>query len=147
MESATLVSRDTVRAMSQENVELVQKVFDAYSRGDLQAMLDRMAPEFEFHPSGQFMDTQAIYRGREGWTEFWHTFHAAWESITISVERIEDLGEQVLVLGTFRGRGHASGVEVTRESAWIMTLRDGLIAQSRTIVSWAKALEAAGLSE
>ncbi len=133
--------------MSQENVELVQKVFDAYSRGDLPAMLDRMAPAFEFHPSGQFMDTQAIYRGHEGWTEFWHTFRAAWDSITISVERIEDLGEQILVLGTFHGKGHESGVEVTRDSAWLQTLRGDLIAQTQTFTSWDEALEAAGLSE
>jgi hypothetical protein len=36
---------------------------------------------------------------------------------------------------------------VTRETAWISTFRDGLFAQSRTYVSWAGALEAAGLSE
>jgi hypothetical protein len=93
------------------------------------------------------MDTESTYRGREGWSEFWHTFSEAWESITVNVERIEDLGEQVLVLGTFHGRGHGSGVEVTREAAWITTLCDGLFAESRTFVSWAEALEAAGLSE
>lgn len=132
--------------MSQENVELVQKVFDAYSRGDLPAMLDLTAPAFEFHPSGQFMDTQAIYRGHEGWTEFWHMFHAAWESITISVNRIEDLGEQVLVLGTFHGRGRGSGVEVTRKTAWLQTVRDGLVVQVRAFERWDEGLEAAGLS-
>ena len=133
--------------MSQENTEIIRRFFDAYNRGDLEATLDFVAPEFEFRPSGVFMDTERTYRGCEGWSEFWHTFREAWESITVNVERIEDLGEQVLVLGTFHGSGHASGVEVTRESAWIVTLRDGLLAQSRTIVSWAAALEAAGLSE
>ena len=133
--------------MSDENVEIVREAFDAYNRDDLEASLDRLAPEFEFRPSGLFMDTSRVYRGREGWTEFWHTFRAAWDSITISVERIEDLGEQVLVLGTFHGKGHESGVEVTRESAWLQTLRGGLIAQTQTFTSWAEALEAAGLSE
>jgi ketosteroid isomerase-like protein len=93
------------------------------------------------------MDTEKTYRGREGWIEFWHLFREAWESITVNVERIEDLGGRVLVLGTFHGKGHGSGVEVTREAAWITTLRDGLFAQSRTFVSWAEALDAAGLSE
>ena len=133
--------------MSEENVEVVRKIFDAYNRGDLQATLDPLAPEFEFRPSGLFMDTEGVYRGREGWVEFWHTFRAAWESITIRVERIDDLGEQVLVLGTFHGRGHGSGVEVTRESAWLQTFRDGLLAQTRTFTSWDEALEAAGLRE
>jgi ketosteroid isomerase-like protein len=133
--------------MSEENVEMVRKAFDAYSRGDLQATLVHMAPECEFRPSGLFMDTQKVYRGPDGWGEFWHTFRDAWESLTISVERIEDLGEQVLVLGTFHGIGSESAIEVTRESGWLMTVRDGLVMQIRSFASWAEALEAAGLSE
>ena len=134
--------------MSEENVEIIRRFFDAYNRGDLQATLDlAIAPEFEFRTSGLFMDTEGVYRGREGWSEFWHTFHAAWENITVNVERMEDLGEQVLVLGTFHGEGRGSGVEVTREAAWLTTLRDGLFVQTQTFASWADAREAAGLSE
>jgi ketosteroid isomerase-like protein len=133
--------------MPEENVEMSRRFMDAYNAGDLEATLDLIAPEFEFRPSGLFMDTEKTYRGREGWTEFWHMFREAWESITINVKRTEDLGGQVLILGTFHGKGHGSGVEVTREAAWIVTVRDGLFAQSRTYVSWADAIEAAGLSE
>ena len=134
-------------SVSQQNVEVVRLVFDAYNRGDLQTTLDHVAPEFVFEPSGLFMDTQSVYRGKEGWTEFWHAFRAAWEDITIEVERLEDLGDQVLVLGTFHGRGRGSGVEVTRESAWIQTLSNGLIVHTQTFTSRAEALSAAGLSE
>ena len=133
--------------MSQENVEATRKFLDAYSRGDLQATLDLLAPESEFRPSGVFMDTDGVYLGREGWLEFWHVFRAAWESIAISVERIEDLGEQLLVLGTFHGDGHGSGVEVTRKSGWLVTFRDGLVTQIQAFASWHEALEAVGLRE
>jgi ketosteroid isomerase-like protein len=133
--------------MSEENVEIVRKALDAYSRGDLQATLEHMAPEAEFRPSGLFMDTQTVYRGPNGWVEFWHRFRDAWESIAISVDRIEDLGEQVLVLGTFHGIGSESAIEVTRESGWLLTIRNGLVVQIRSFASWAETLEAAGLSE
>ena len=133
--------------MSRENVQVVQRVLDAYNGGDLQGTLDHLGPECEFRPSGSFMDTQRVYRGRQGWVEFWHTFRDAWESITIRVERMEDLGEQVLVLGTFHGRGFGSGVGVTRESAWLLTAHDGLVVQIRAFASWDEALEAAGLSD
>jgi ketosteroid isomerase-like protein len=133
--------------MSQENVELARKLVDAYSRGDLEQTLEHVASEGEFHPSGLFVDTEDVYRGREGWSEFWHRFRAAWETITISVDRIEDLGERVLVLGTFHGKGHGSGVEVTRPSAWLLTFRGSLIAEIWSFADWKEGLEAAGLSE
>src|SRR4029078_9885783 len=82
--------------MSEENVEVVRRFFDAYNRGDFEATLDLIAPEFEFRPSGLFMDTEGTYHGREGWSEFWSTFQAAWESITVDLCAIEDLGDQVL---------------------------------------------------
>jgi ketosteroid isomerase-like protein len=63
--------------MSQENVEVVRQQFEAFSRGDLDGILDVLASEFEFHPSGRFMDTQRVYRGREGFSDFWTAFRAA----------------------------------------------------------------------
>jgi ketosteroid isomerase-like protein len=133
--------------MSEENVEVVRRTIDAYNRGDLEGMLDHLAPEFEMHPSGRFMDTQGVYRGREGFIDFWNTFQAAWESITVSIERIEDLGDRVLALGTFHGRGRESGVAASVEVAWLGTIRDGLVVRLRTFAKWDEALEAAGLSQ
>ena len=36
--------------MSQENVEIVRRVSDAYNRRDVEAMLDELHPEIEWHP-------------------------------------------------------------------------------------------------
>src|SRR5262245_17394908 len=105
--------------MSREDVEIVREPLEAFSRGDLEVILDDLAPEFEFNPSGRFMDTQATYRGREGFVDFSRGFRAAWEEITVSIERIEDLDNRVLTLGTFHGRGVESGVEVNAEAAWL----------------------------
>jgi ketosteroid isomerase-like protein len=133
--------------MAHENVEIVRRMVDAYGRGDLQATLDLLAPDSAFRPSGLFMDTQRVYRGPAGWVEFWHRFRAAWQRIAISIDRIEDLGGRVLVLGVFHGVGGESGVEVNRESGWLLTLRDGLVVEIHSFATWADALEAAGLSK
>jgi ketosteroid isomerase-like protein len=133
--------------MSQENVELIRRSFDAFNRGDLDAILDDLAPEYEFHPSGRFKDTQRVYRGREGFIDFWRAFRAAWEEITISTERIEDRGDRVLTLGHFHGKGSGSGVEVEGEAAWVHTIKDGEVVHLRSFTSWKEALEAAELSE
>lgn len=133
--------------MSRESVEVVWRMVDAFNQGDLQGMLDLAAPDFEMHPSGRWMDMDRVYRGPEGWLEFWQTFHAAWESISVTVERIEDLGEHVLALGAFEGKGRGSGVETRVEGAWLVTPRAGRVVGLRSFASWAEALKAADLSE
>jgi ketosteroid isomerase-like protein len=133
--------------MSRENVEIVRRAFEAFDRADLEGMLGYIAPEFEFHTSGRFADTEAVYRGRQGWTDFWNIFRAAWEHITISIERIEDLDDRVLILGTFHGRGRESGVEITGDAAWLLTIRGGMVLHGRAFAGWDEGLEAAGLRE
>jgi ketosteroid isomerase-like protein len=133
--------------MSRANVEIVRRSIDAYSRGDLEGVLDHLAPEFEMHTSGRFADTEPVYRGRQGWVDFWNTFQAAWENITISIERIEDLDDRVLTLGTFHGRGRGSGVEVDAETAWLHTIKNGLVVDHRSFGTSKEALGAAALRE
>jgi ketosteroid isomerase-like protein len=133
--------------MSRENVEMVRRGIDAFGRGDLEAVLDDLSPEFEFQPSGRFMDTQETYRGREGFVDFWRRFRAAWEEITVSVDRIEDLDDRVLTLGTFHGKGGESGVEVNAEAAWLHTIQDGAVVHLRSFATWNEGLEAAGLRD
>ena len=133
--------------MSQENVEVVRRSIDAFSRGDLDGVRETLAPGFELYPSGRFMDTQRVYRGREGWTEFWGDFRAAWEDIAVSIERMEAVDDRVLTLGKIGGKGRESGVEVDAEAAWLHTVNDGLIVRLQTFATWADAREAAGLSE
>src|SRR5687768_127558 len=126
--------------MSRENVEIVRRSFEAIDRADLEEMLVYIAPQFAFHPSGRFADTARIYRGRQGWIDFWKTFRAAWERLTISIDRIEDLGDRVLVLGTFHGRGSGSGVDVTAKAAWLLTLDGGMLVHTTAFAEWAEAL-------
>src|SRR5215216_2165741 len=121
--------------MSQENVEIVRRSFDAFSRGDLEGVLDGFAPEFEFHVSGRFMDMPRVYRGREGFVDFWGAFHGVWQGITVSIARIEDLDDRVLTLGSLHGRGGGSGVEVHGEAAWLHTIKDGLIVHLRSFTT------------
>jgi ketosteroid isomerase-like protein len=133
--------------MSQENVELVRRAFDAFGRGELEESLEGMAPNFEFHPSGRFMDTQSVYRGPEGMRDFWRTFHDAWEEISVDIDRIEDLGDRVLTLGTFHGRTGGTSAEVSAESGWLHTFEGGQVVGLRSFATWQEALEAAGLRE
>ena len=53
--------------MSQENVEIVRRVSDAYNRRDVGAMLDELHPEIEWHPWLQIQlgGGATVYRGHQ----------------------------------------------------------------------------------
>jgi ketosteroid isomerase-like protein len=66
--------------MSQENVEMVRAAIDAYSRGDLDAMLQDAAPNFELDMSRAIGPWRGIFKldqVRRVLEEFiggWHPF-------------------------------------------------------------------------
>jgi ketosteroid isomerase-like protein len=133
--------------MSEENVELMLRGVDAWNRGDLGWFLDHMTEDFEFRTAQLFPDLDPIYSGHDGWRAFWRTWRDAWETVTIRVERIEDLGDRALVVVTFDGVGRGSGVEVNIEVFQLWTFRDGKVARGQAFFDREEALEAVGLRE
>ena len=133
--------------MSEENVGLMRQVYEAWNRGDLEWLLDHIAPDGEFLTAQVFPDTEAAYRGPEGFREFWITFREPWTSVLIEVERIEAIGDdQVLALIRFHGSGR-QGVEVSLKWGALMTVEGGMMTRLTNFADWQGALEAAGLSE
>ena len=49
--------------MSQENVEVVRRAYEALNRGDLDGMVADFAPEFEFVPTGAVPGAGSCIRG------------------------------------------------------------------------------------
>jgi ketosteroid isomerase-like protein len=132
--------------MSQENVELVGRAYAAWNEPDLEAMLAILHPDFEYVTSGLFPGLAPVYRGHQGWTDYWLEFRRTWEKLRIEVNELRDLGDQVLTLFTFEGRGRA-GLEAQRRFGNVWTIRDGLVLRLQGYESWEDTLEAVGLGE
>ena len=58
--------------MSRENVEAVDRVFDAYNRRDLGAFLGLMDPEVEFTPYERALEGRGPCIGHAGVREWWN---------------------------------------------------------------------------
>jgi ketosteroid isomerase-like protein len=132
--------------MSEENVEIVRRSFDAWNEWDVEA-LRRL-----------YSDDVVI---QTGITEFGRTFEGddpigrwvaemreTWTEVRWEIERIfEGPGELVVSFYRAIGIGRESGVEVVRNLTGVCRLRDGLIASERVYLDRAEALKAAGLRE
>jgi uncharacterized protein len=128
--------------MSRENVDVVRRSVEAYSRGDLDAALADVHPEIAWNP---FEETPAV--GLDSVRAHLARWESDWEELEATPEEFIDAGEQVLATVRFNGRGSASGIEVEARSYSVYTLLDGKIVAMEEFVDRADALKAAGLTE
>ena len=140
--------------MSQENVEIVRAVNEAFEagveRGDFGGAWDHeaMAADAEMIPAPEVAPAAASYRGRDGFVEFMLTWTEDFENWSVRLERLIDASDdRVIVFLHQSGVGKGSGVPVELNYGAIFELEEGRVVRLRVFLSPAQALEAAGLSE
>ena len=131
--------------MSQENVEIVRRILDAYLAGDFQTALGRIDPEVEFdlsmRPDGK------VYRGHDGIVEGLRTWTGTWEDYSLEITELIDAGEHVIAVDRQSGRGKGSGMLLEHSFSNVYTLRDGKVVRVAVFTNREDALRAAGVSE
>jgi ketosteroid isomerase-like protein len=118
--------------MSQGNVEIVRRSWEAFSRGDLDGFFADLADDAEFEEDPAF---------------YLRAFQEQMVSHRFEVEQLHDLGDRVLALLHESARGASSGLEVEQHPAFLYTFRANRIARVRAYLDRTAALEAVGLSE
>ena len=135
--------------MSQENVEIVQRVIEAWNADDLDAFLAVLDPELEWHPAIEpgLEGKATIYRGHDGARRVWEEDRGeSWQRLTNRPQELRDLGESVLALGQMDLAARSTGIEFSQELGEVFDFRAGKIVRIRDFLTHAEALEAAGLS-
>ena len=133
--------------MSQENVELVRRGYEAFNRGDIDGVVGLIAPDFEYVASGLVPGVGGVYRGAEGLRRFAETFWAEFDDPRIEVHELIDAGDQVVASTTMRGHGKQSGAETSWDVCQVWTVRAGTAVWGQAFPSRDEALEAVGLRE
>jgi ketosteroid isomerase-like protein len=136
--------------MSEENVEIVRRLYEAAAQRDTATVYSIYDPSIEWDASRTERGTitgRVVHRhsGLKKWLREWY---GAWEDIHDELEEVIDAGDnQVVSVMTQRGRGRGSGVEVEDSLATIWTFRDGRVVRVIWYPTRQEALKAAGLSE
>jgi ketosteroid isomerase-like protein len=130
--------------MSEENVQLVRGAIDAFNRGDLEWLLERIDDDFVFDWTRSRGPLAAIYRGPDGLTEFlreqWETF----ESFVMEPSEFIDRGRYVVVPNTVHVQGR-NGIEASAETNQVFTLEpDGRVSRVTMYQELEEALAATG---
>jgi ketosteroid isomerase-like protein len=133
--------------MSQENVEMARRAFEAYNRGDVDAAVTDFASNCEFVSSGARPGGRGVYQGPEGFKRFIGWLRDEFEDAHLDVNDVIDAGTKVLVSLTVRGRGRQSGAATSWDLWQVWTVRDGRFFRGQAFTDKIGALEAAGLRE
>jgi ketosteroid isomerase-like protein len=144
--------RDTA-GVSKANVEIVRRLFEAADKGDAATVFSLYDPEVEFDSTRSPLPrivggAVSVYRGHAGLRRFFQERSEHMDGIEDTCEELIDAGEEVVSVVTTRGRGRASGAEVTGPSyAAVWTIREGRILRVVWLPSREEALEFVGVSD
>jgi ketosteroid isomerase-like protein len=138
--------------MSEENVEIVRKLFAAFGSVNLDEfercfdeVREIVDPEVEWVAAPQSLLASDEYRGYDGVRRFWTQFLSAWEEYRVEAEELIDAGDKVVAV--LRLSGRTNELEIGQLRSSLLTLREGRIVRIEPFASKDGALEAAGLSE
>ena len=125
--------------MSQENVRIVEAIFEAWADGRSAAPFIEKDMEYVNPPDAVESGTK---RGRRHLA----TAQDVWPDLHVDPERFIDVGDDVVVVAMMRGRS-GSGLETQWRQGQIWTIRSGKAIRFRWFNDPREALKAVGLSE
>jgi ketosteroid isomerase-like protein len=136
--------------VSQENVEVVRRLLEAWQRDDFETFLSKTHPDIEWHAVLQRLveGPGSVYRGHDGVRRLWDAYRTEIEGFQVEAAEIRDAGQdRVVLLAQIRWRGVASGIESESPFSMVISVRDGKMFHSLDDLSHEQALKAVGLEE
>jgi ketosteroid isomerase-like protein len=131
--------------LSQENVDRILAGYEAINRGDLDAAVGGLSPDFALRPPPVLPDPD-VYRGPDEVRQFWQTWIDTFDDFRIEVEEVIDAGERIVVMAAVAGKGKDSGAEVRSPSfAHVWTLQGHEASSMEALPNRATAVETLGL--
>jgi len=117
--------------MSKENVAIIQGLYDAFARGDVDAVLGTMneaivwneAENFPYADQNPYVGPQAVAEGVFG------RIMAEWDGWSVDVGEILDAGDTVVMCGRYGGTCKATGKPHKTQVVYVWRLHNGKAAE------------------
>lgn len=126
--------------MSEANVELVRRIYDAWDR-------EESARDFIAEDVAYVNPSYAVEPGTRHGRASFRAVRDIYEDFMIQIEEILDAGGgDVLVLARYTASGRGSGIPLEGEHGYVWTVQDGQAVRFQWFQSHREAFEAAGMS-
>ncbi len=132
--------------MSQENVEVVKRLYEIWDRDGFGVVRDLMDPSIEYVNPAYAVEP-GTRRGYDGFASAVQSMDSIYPGRRLSPVKFYDAGSKVVVRVRVVARGAGSDVEVDTERGYVFDLRDGKVIRYAWFNDPGEALESAGLRE
>ena len=131
--------------MSQENVEIVRKVYDGWSLSDPSQAFDYLDPDVVWEAIEDAPDA-GTYRGHSGVKRHMDDWLEDFEDFAVEFGQPVEVDGRLVLEQWWRNRGKGSGLKTEIHYAAVYTFRGGKVFTVKEYNTCAEALEAVGLS-
>jgi ketosteroid isomerase-like protein len=133
--------------MSDENVEMVRRIYGQWAEGNFRAAVELYDPLILL-VQGEGFPEQGTYLGLDGIGDYMATFLEAWERVTIEALEVFAAGDSVVAKVVQRAIGRESGIVPTEfEYFQVWSFRGGRVIRLDVIRDRDEALRAVGISD
>jgi ketosteroid isomerase-like protein len=129
--------------VSEQNLEIVQRGFDAFNEGGVEGILPFIHPEFEATTPPNLASEPDTYRGHDGIRRWFESFDEVMDQIRWDAHGFQLVGERVVVEFTLRARGKTTGLDFGQDAVMVWSLRDGKAVRVELFETLDEALRAA----
>ena len=132
--------------MSQESVNVVRGMYEAFAKGDVPTVLAALDPKVEWREAENFIYADGNpYVGPEAvLTGVFMRLGTEWENFAVSPEGVLDAGDTVIGHGHYSGTFRKNGEAVRAQFAHFFTFRDGRVVKFQQYTDTAQFREAVG---
>jgi uncharacterized protein len=122
-----------------EIAELLRGAYEAYSRGEVDAVLELLDPDVEWVPPSSSLEPHPL-RGRDAVREYLSP--NIFEDQKAEPLEIIEAGGRVLVVARVQARARGSGIEIDQVVYHLFTIEDGLAVRFSAHIDRKEALAA-----
>jgi ketosteroid isomerase-like protein len=106
------------------STDLVRAIIAALNRGDVDGMLARMDPDFEWRPL-EASPVARVYQGHADVRRYIEDWLTTFDGLRIDVDDLSDVADRVVAVVHGHGRGRASGLQLDNRFCQVWTVSGG----------------------
>lgn len=129
--------------MSESPVAVVRALFERANSGDVDALIELLAPDARFVVPPEASAEPDTYEGHEGARRYFRGFDGVLDQVRFELVELDQVSsDTVLAVTRLHGRGKTTGIPVEQQTYVLITVRGGLVAGIRPYAGRGAALAA-----